>query len=725
VSRTIRIFYIAFIALVVGASVTGGTALWGASSWRSVSLTAATVMGLGLLLLLAGRLRGGLEKLLEIPDRWSWKGALTISAILFVAMWLTRTGHFLWSDRFSMGIAIERGTALVPSAPLGTALSRGFFDIVNRLLFWNAFETSALLSVIAGLAFAWAVKGTVRSFSATAMIVAGGFFAVFFGLGGASPLAAVGAGVFIWLSAVRLRGGRIPLVLPVIVAGAAIALHLSNIFLAVPAIYLIGRAFARRDSRLEAAGAAGTLAVCWIAAELAATRLAGSPGMAQHMVSSSSRIIPSFAGASVTGALSNAFNALVLAGPAALLAVVLAAGRGKRKATADSGPDNSGPYAAESAENRSDPDGTIMTFLRVTAAAAAIFIFIASPRIRGGMRWELTAPAAAAMSVFAAAALGRLASSAGEFRSSAALLTALGIFHLIPMIMTGFSLEAGERRLLDLPLPQGKAETVIGAQAWYDRDFEKAAEWWKAASEKDGDNADIWNRLGSAMMRLEEPLDAITYYHRATEIEPDNHVYRTGLAEAYIEQRWFPEANAELEQLTAEFPDSARLWTRLGYARNHGNMYAGAVVAYEKALALDPENDLYRRNLTSAILNRGAELQKEGDLAGARKMYHYARAVYPQDWVSLNNLAALEMELEEWEKARDILVYALKEQVGVAQLHFNMSVVLENLGEYEEAVGHLREATRLDPFNPPAAEHVDRLMRKAREAAEKEGEADQ
>ncbi len=527
-----------------------------------------------------------------------------------------------------------------------------------------------------------------------AFALTGGYFAVFLGLGGAAPLAAAGAGLFIYLSIVRLRGDAIPLVIPVLAAAIAIMIHVSNIFLAVPLLYLLISAALRRESRLEAVTAAGTLAACWIATDLAASRLAGLSGMSVHLAGAASRAFSSFNETGTAGALSLAFNSLVLAGPAALLAVILAGSRVVQRGTRDG-------------------KRGIMGFLLVTAASAAVFIFLAAPKIRGGLRWELVVPASAAMAIYAAAALRSRAASTREFRASAVLIAALGIFHLIPVIVTNFSLEAGERRILDLPLPAGRAATVIGAQAWQSRDYQKASEWWSTASSEDPGNAAIWHRFGMAEMRLEDPLEAITYFHRAAEIDPENHTYRTALAEAYIEHRWFREASVELQMLVSVFPDSARLWTRLGYACNHGNMYPTAVEAYERALELDPENGDYVKNLTSAVLNRGAELQKAGDFDGARKLYRYARQLYPTYWVALNNIATLEMELENWERARKILAAALKEHRDVPQLHFNMSVVLENLGEYGPALEHLRAAATLDRFNPPSDEHIERLMKKA------------
>jgi tetratricopeptide (TPR) repeat protein len=708
VSLTVKIFFVAFIVLLIAASTSQETLLWGASSWRVVSLTTATIFAAALLLLLTGRIRNGFARVLDIPDRISRKASIAMTASAIVLLWLMRSGHFLWGDGYSTGLAVERGVTMIPSAPLAAALSRGFFELLNRLLFWNSFETSALLSVIAGIFFAASVRASLGAasskgtFPAAAFTLTCGYFAVFFGFGGSAPLATAGMGLFIWLSIVHLRGGAIPLVVPALAATAAILLHVSNIFLIAPLLYLLLSAARNRESRLESAAAAGTIAACWIAVDLAASRFAGLPGISSHLADTATRTFSSLAGTGAAGTLSLAFNSLVLAGPAALLAVVLAVTRSRSHEDTAGHRSSSGPHGP----------GT-MGFLLVTAASATVFIFLAAPRIRGGLRWELVVPASAAMAVYAAAALRSRAASLREFKATAAVLAALGLFHLIPVVVTNFSLEAGEKRLLDLPLPPGKAETLIGAQAWYERDYGKAAEWWSSAAEKDQENAGIWHRLGLAEMKLENSLDAITWFHRASGIDPENHVYRTDLAEAFIEQRWFREASQELEVLVSEFPDSARLWTRFGYVWNHSHKYQEAIEAYSRALELDPENKEYIRNLTSAVLNRGAEFQKNDDYDSARKMYRYARRLYPTDWVSLNNLATLEMELSDWEGARKILAMALQEHSEASQLHFNMSVVLENLGEYEEALEHLRKTARLDILNPPTREHFERLLRKA------------
>ena len=127
--------------------------------------------------------------------------------------------------------------------------------------------------------------------------------------------------------------------------------------------------------------------------------------------------------------------------------------------------------------------------------------------------------------------------------------------------------------------------------------------------EKDPSNALAKSRLGRIAMKREEYPEAITHFLDAHELKPADPRYRFELAEALIANRWFPEAIAQLETLTVAHPESVAFWRRLGFARNNGNRYEPAIAAYETALALEPRNEENVRNLVSALLNRGAELQ--------------------------------------------------------------------------------------------------------------------
>ena len=124
---------------------------------------------------------------------------------------------------------------------------------------------------------------------------------------------------------------------------------------------------------------------------------------------------------------------------------------------------------------------------------------------------------------------------------------------------------------------------------------------------------------------------------------------------------------------------------------------------------MEPHNEQFSINLAAALLNRGAELQEAGEFSDARTLYLRARMTYPSGWVALNNLAALEMELENWARAREILSLALETHPAIPQLHFNMGLVMEQFGEDEAALRHLRRSAEIDAFAPPPLEHLERI----------------
>ncbi|HER43514.1 MAG TPA: tetratricopeptide repeat protein [Candidatus Eisenbacteria bacterium] len=119
--------------------------------------------------------------------------------------------------------------------------------------------------------------------------------------------------------------------------------------------------------------------------------------------------------------------------------------------------------------------------------------------------------------------------------------------------------------------------------------------------------------------------------------------------------------------------------------------------------------------LVSALTNRGAELQREGDVEGARTHYELAISLYPIGWAAQNNLAALELDLGNVEKAYDILENALRRHPGSAKLNMNMGLALEKMGRYEEAYGYMRKSLELDPMSPGAEEHLNRMLQEAKE----------
>lgn len=98
---------------------------------------------------------------------------------------------------------------------------------------------------------------------------------------------------------------------------------------------------------------------------------------------------------------------------------------------------------------------------------------------------------------------------------------------------------------------------------------------------------------------------AIAAYGAALKLAPAHVNARNGLATVYAEQGRFDQAIALWKTLTAEMresgPESAFLFSNLGYAMFLNGDYDGALVALEKACVLDPLNHRAWQHLGNAL----------------------------------------------------------------------------------------------------------------------------
>ena len=704
----IKIVFLTIMLLTLFASTFLRTTFWGLNSWGFVSITVGIVLALLFAPLVSKRVSE------RFTDRtWSGKRPRTsriliTAAITLLLLWLFRTRHDLWGERHFISSVIDNGVVLRPVAPLSMFLHAMLFRLLNAVLLSTGAATTILLSILAGFCYLFVSILAARILHrgkdsewtlSSAVLLSGGFVVVFFGAGGDAPLAVLFSLLFIYSAILFIRGTGSVMV-PALLLLASIFSHLSTVYLIPPFLYLLVLGLRSKARRKESLAAIAFIAICWITVEIIFSMLIERPGPATHLTGLAATLFRGTAAINTQRLgnwLLNALNGLLIVGPAAFLAPVLLPL--SRQGTAQPGPRGSS-YREEE------------IFLWVITIPALLMVLVGAWRIDGGLRWNIIAPTGPALTMFTIVALRRILPLPSDFRRATVLLIVLGIFHTLPWILVNAIPEAAEQRLLTLPLAPGRSETIIGSRAFEIEDFEKAYDSFLLAAEKDSLNAVAYYHLGELVLKEDKYMNAITYFMKATELQPHSPQYRLGLAEAFIAKRWFEEAAEQLEMLTATYPDSTIYWKRLGYARNHGGMYEGAIEAYQKALELEPDEEQNLRSLVSAMLNRGAQHQEEGELEDARKLYLEVASLYPLDWVAFNNLATLEMVMENYEKAYEILEQALMYHPFISNLNFNMGLVLEQLGKNKEALEYLRRSADLDPLSSNAGEHIKRLQEK-------------
>ena len=135
------------------------------------------------------------------------------------------------------------------------------------------------------------------------------------------------------------------------------------------------------------------------------------------------------------------------------------------------------------------------------------------------------------------------------------------------------------------PRVVGTAEEIADANSDDPAASRKALE---KLIEKNPRNAMLFARLG-ASYRTDDPNRALEYFHRASELQPDNPDYATGYASALLRGRRFADAARILRQVVQAFPDNYTAHANLATALYEQKRYAEALPEYQWLLRAKPD----------------------------------------------------------------------------------------------------------------------------------------
>ncbi|MBI3802279.1 MAG: tetratricopeptide repeat protein [Nitrospirae bacterium] len=168
---------------------------------------------------------------------------------------------------------------------------------------------------------------------------------------------------------------------------------------------------------------------------------------------------------------------------------------------------------------------------------------------------------------------------------------------------------------------------------------------------------------------------------------------------AYAKHKRFDEAEAAFEKSIALKPDDANALNNLGNVyKNHGQI-AKAIEAYQGAIRINPA--LYR-----SYYNIGVVYEKEGHLEEAITFYQKALLLSSEDdlgeiYFNIGNTYA---KWQRWAEAIDTYEKALKFDIDLPKFDPDLPRVYNNLGvsyaavgEMEKALGAYQKAVELEP----------------------------
>lgn len=236
-----------------------------------------------------------------------------------------------------------------------------------------------------------------------------------------------------------------------------------------------------------------------------------------------------------------------------------------------------------------------------------------------------------------------------------------------------------------------KLATVL--QTYYPENTTETIECYEKLLEFDIDSASIYYELGHLYLRREDKINSISAFKLALERDPENPYYNNSLAYAYSRAQLYDDAIEHYQKAIALNPDNE--WTSivcqaLGaiYAEVNGNIEA-AVATYQAGIILNPQNyDLY--------LALGDVHMAEYDLDKAIKAYCDAILANPEDYRAYSKAGIALYEKDYVEEALVAYHKSIELNPENPYAHNNLGILyLDGLLDAEEALEYFEEAIEL------------------------------
>lgn len=202
--------------------------------------------------------------------------------------------------------------------------------------------------------------------------------------------------------------------------------------------------------------------------------------------------------------------------------------------------------------------------------------------------------------------------------------------------------------------------------------------------------ADGWLAASHIAMALKEHDAALAAIERAAAIDPVNVRYPIQRAQCLLALGRREAALAAARAAASAAGKNAAAWDAVGTVRSFAADQPGALDAYNRAVALAPEESQF-------AFNRASVRRFLGDLEGAESDYDRAIAHRPLDFEAYLNRSELRVQTSERNHLDELQALLRRPELdwrGDIQIRYALAKECEDLGRYEEAFEHLESGAR-------------------------------
>jgi len=213
---------------------------------------------------------------------------------------------------------------------------------------------------------------------------------------------------------------------------------------------------------------------------------------------------------------------------------------------------------------------------------------------------------------------------------------------------------------------------------------------------------------GLEFRRRRQYPEAEQEYRAATDLDPQNADLWVSISTIQYHEGKFDDAIASARRALVINPDHDRAHLAMGNGLGGNKDYEGAAAEFREALRLNPANDVAHDNL-------GLALGRKGDSDGAVAEYHEALRLNPRNAHAHNNLGVALRRKGDLDGAIAEYREALRLKPDEDLAHMNLGAALIQKGDLKAALDQYRIATELRPDNQAYRQAYERLQQRLRQ----------
>jgi len=223
--------------------------------------------------------------------------------------------------------------------------------------------------------------------------------------------------------------------------------------------------------------------------------------------------------------------------------------------------------------------------------------------------------------------------------------------------------------------------------------FPAAQEAFERAIFLDANLASAHTHLGSVLLILADPQQAVTEFRTAERLGDASPSLLLGLGKALTATGQDAEAVIELRKAVAASPATGDAKYALALALQNAGDPRGALPMFRDALAQQPEN-------TAVLTNYGLALMQTGDAKGALQLYERARAAGDASATLREDMGGAYLQENDIEHAIEQFRAGLAVAPQNVQLHYDLGLAYKLKDDLPASVSELKYAEELDPQLP-------------------------